>query len=280
MVICRPATSSSLSTPSVNSTNATLSVTSIPPDFNVDLEFALPFGYPPEACYLNIIAALYQIALGDFTKEMPVTSYRTTRFTSPVIKIQSPRSEAIRRDYVVWGLFLMSFYIHKTSRFTLSFYGLQRNGNEVGGIGMGGALRTGLSLAPYMDRSITIEYDYFSDDDLGKGAIFMTIIKALTDAAPTPAVTPIRGTWISFLHTESCLFVVTATDSGRSMTPPFFTYEDLFIVLARVAEKFVHHNRYSPLSMKISIDGTEVAHAAFTRRVALDNGDSSATMRM
>lgn len=250
-------------------TNLTTPVASIPSDFETHPQFRFPFGFPPEACYVNMIAALREAALADFDQEMRVANYRTTKFPQPIITIRSPAMEPIPRKFVVWGLLLTAFYMRLHRAFQLSFFSLHWKGEEAGGIGIGsppratGTMISDLSTVP-SNRDIAVDYEFFGAQTLGKDAVFMTIISALSEAAPPPADTRIQETWINFLHTENCLFTVVPTEAAR--TTMMFTYQDLIQTLSKAADFFSDSNRYQQLSMHITFAGTKIAQAAFVHK--------------
>ncbi|KAL9003047.1 MAG: hypothetical protein Q9188_004059 [Gyalolechia gomerana] len=262
-VSCSPAVKPLSS--SKDMTNLTGPVASIPSDFEIHPQFKFPIGFPPEACYVNIIAALREAALGDFNEEMRVANYRTTKFPQPIITIRSPEMEPIPRKFVVWGLFLIAFYMRLHRAFQLRFFSLHWKGKEVAGIGIGKPRTTGTMISDIpkvpSNRDIAVDYEFFGAQALGQDAVFMTIISALSEAAPPPADTRIQETWINFLNTEDCLFTVVPTEAAR--TTMKFTYQDLIQTLSKAAEFFLDRNTYQQLSMNVTFTGTKIAQAAF-----------------
>lgn len=266
--------------PALQSNGTTLG-TSIPTDFTIDRRFGLPIRFSPEAGYFNIIAALCDISAGDFASTMHPSKYRTTRFRQPIISISTRGDGDVPRRYIVWGLFLTAFYLRANQRFSLAFFVLEWNGKEVAGLGIGGrslrkrerALTTTssasslLPLSPLKDvRELRIAYEYNAGaESFEQGAVYMTVIGALTTAAPFDLYARITETWISFLNDEPCVFIVVPSQAART-APPYFIYEDLNLILAKTSDFLADHARYSPLSMNISIDGIEVAKAALTSK--------------
>ena len=252
--------------------------TIIPTEFTINRRFALPVRFPPETVYFNIIAALCDVSGGDFESEMSPANYRTTRFQRPMIKIATEGEVEVPRRYIVWGLFLIAFYARANQRFSLAFFVLEWDRKEVAGIGIGDRIPTrketsfttasaSLPLSALKDdRHLVIQYEYSAGAKaFEQGAMYMTIIGALTTAAPSKLDARITETWISFLNNEPCLFIAVPSLAART-APPYFIYEDLNLILARTSDFLVEHARYSPLSMNISIDGIQVAKAALTRK--------------
>ncbi|KAG7009620.1 hypothetical protein G7Y79_00002g007350 [Physcia stellaris] len=266
----------------VTATNPSVSTkslgTTIPQDFTIERRLALPISFSPETGYYNIIAALCIISSADFESRMPPALYRTTRFQQPIIRIATHGDVDVPNRYIVWGLFLIAFYLRESQRFSLAFFVLKWKGKEVAGISIDERIlskpqdqsnATVASLpvgALQNDRPLVIQYEYLAGaKHFEQGAVYLTIIGALTTAAPSDIKARITRTWISFLNSEPCVFIITPSLAART-APPYFTYEDLNLVLAKTSDFFTAHARYSPLSMNISIDDVEVAQAALTSK--------------
>lgn len=269
------ATNSSVSTKSLGTT--------IPQEFTIDRRLALPVRFSPEAGYYNIIAALCIVSAGDFESRMRPAIYRTTRFQQPIIRIATHGDGDVPSRYIVWGLFLMAFFLRENQRYSLAFFVLKWKGKEVAGIGIDERIpsrtetiiKTTVASLPVdalnNNRQLVIQYEYSAGaKDFEQGAVYLTIIGALTTAAPSDIKARITKTWISFLNNEPCVFIVIPSLAART-APPYFTYEDLYLILAKTSDFLAGHARYSPLSMNISIYGVEVAKAALTSKF---DGDS------
>ena len=263
--------------------NVTVSVASIPSDFHVYRVAGVPIPWLPEACFINIIAVLHKAALGNFKGKEPIANYRTPRFPEPLIKIGVPQasSDLIPREFLVWGLFLTSFDLQLHNQFTLSFYDLMWKGKDVGGISVGKFPKAETEvqdLRTLSNRGLSIDFEYYGDRDIGKNAIFITIIGAMTTAAPPAAKTSIRETWVSYLKDQPCIFVIVPTAAARTASPRSLLYEDLIYILAISADHFAENNKYQALSMNISIDKVKVAQAAFSFRSeygSISNGSAA-----
>ncbi|KAL8832015.1 MAG: hypothetical protein Q9170_005048 [Blastenia crenularia] len=286
---CHPASTSPIIRPGFSNqplrpTNTSLST--IPLEFNVERDIFLSIDYTPESCFVNIIAALHQAALGDFRGKMIIANYRTTRFHQPLIAINVPdSSNRIARKYVIWGLFLSAQYLHISEGFSQSFFTLRYKEEEVGGIGIGTGLTAtnrGTTTTTVNDpavlqtRNINVDFEFYDTTDLGKDAIFMTIIGALVNAAPPISNNPIQQTWASFQNDQPVVFVAVPVPAARSL-PPFLTYEDVILVLARAAEYFVAKGKYCPLKMDIHVSGFKVAEAAFALKSQVGNANYTGT---
>ncbi|KAL8961978.1 MAG: hypothetical protein Q9193_001550 [Seirophora villosa] len=265
-------------------TNTSLSVTTIPRDFHIERLFHAPVPFLPEACLFNIIAGLRAIVSSDFNTNMPVAGFRTTRFAQPIIQTSSPAMTEIPRKYVIWGLFLTGYYLHRFNAYQLSFFSLWFNEHEVGGIGVGGRGLPSRVTAPPpaaavlapSSNTLEIDYAYFGEQRLGKGTVYMTIISALMEVGPPPAETRITETWINFLQGENCVFVVVPSPAGRTATTPF-TYFHLAELLARAADYYEQSGRFGQLDMNVSVDGLKIAQAVFTRKEGLGGLNSDGT---
>ncbi|KAI4180885.1 MAG: hypothetical protein L6R41_006961 [Letrouitia leprolyta] len=277
-IFCSP-----INTPSTHSiANANLPspFTLIPSDFQIRKYYDLPFRFPPEACYINMIAPLVDAAHGDFNSDIPATNYRSTQFRQPVISIMSHDDKPIPRKFVVWGIFLISYYLRTHDAFQTSLYILSWQGKDVGAIGTGNgksegsvfplglpntatAAATTVTTTNPSNENIDIEYAYFGTRDLGKNAVFMTIISALQELAPQPKFAVIEKTWINFLKSEDCLFTVVPIGTGAGV----FTYSDLILTLSKTAAFFAAQGRYQQLAMNISAGGVQLAQAALVYRL-------------
>ncbi|KAL8898393.1 MAG: hypothetical protein Q9207_006727 [Kuettlingeria erythrocarpa] len=246
---------------------------SIPGDFNIERQFELPIPYLPEACFVNIIAALRDAASGDFAGSMPVANYRTTRFLQPLVKISSPNQADIERKYLVWGLFLTAYYIRLDGGFHFSLFSLRSGGEEVGIVGIGGPRVAGgvynsslTTRPPSSNNDFTISRAYFGTQVIRKAAVFMTIASALMEAAPPPLHTRMQSTWINYMQNEQCAFVITPSQMARSAAGPFFTNEDLIDVLTKATDYFAQDDVYRQMEMNVSVSGVVVAQAVFLHR--------------
>ncbi|KAL8655770.1 MAG: hypothetical protein Q9226_002914 [Calogaya cf. arnoldii] len=250
--------------------NLTNLLTSIPSDFSVELQFELPVPYLEEACFVNLIAGLHAAANGDFTGNMPIGTYRTTRFASPLLKINTPSQVDIPRKYVAWGLFLTASFFHAHEEFHLAFFGLRWQGEAVGGIGIGGPLSIGkitssLTTSP-SNYNFKISHAYFGAQVIRKGSVFITIASAFLEAAPPPLGTRIQTTWINYVNNEPCAFILTPSEAARTTAGPFFMNKDLIDVLAKATDYFAGENVYRQMELNISVAGVMVAQAAFVHR--------------
>ncbi|KAI4228563.1 MAG: hypothetical protein L6R36_001516 [Xanthoria steineri] len=235
----------------------------------MDHELELPIRFPPEACFLNIVAALADVALHDFTGKVHITSYRTTRFPEPFIRMNSPGLNDVDTKFMVWGLFLMAFYIHTHNAFQMGFFSLQWKGAEVAGLGIAGTPRLAdtAAVTPLRNAGVKVEFAFYGGPlVLGKGSVFMTIIMSLQEVAPQAATDPIYETIINYLPNEPTVFIVTPTRRARRSRGPYFTNAVLIDALARTAEFFSASQIYRQLELNISVGGVKVAQAAFVQR--------------
>ena len=251
--------------------NITNLLGAIPHEFQVVPDMELPIRFPAEACFVNIIAAIGSIALYDFTGKMAPASYRTTRFSRPLIRMNSPGRVDVERRFMVWGLFLVAYYINRYDAFNISFFSLQWRGQEVAGVGIAGSPRvSGQRLAlenPASNDEIKIDFAFFGGPlDLGKGSVFMTIITSILEAAPQDTNSIIHQTVINYLNGESAILILTPTAIARSARGPHFTNEVLIDILARTAEFYAANNVYRQLELNISVSGVMVVQGAFVEK--------------
>ncbi|KAL9000928.1 MAG: hypothetical protein Q9188_005567 [Gyalolechia gomerana] len=257
---------------STNPANLTHLLTLLPSDFNIERQFELPIPYLPEACFVNIITALGDAASGDFAGSMPIANYRTTRFLQPLIKINSPNLADIQRKYLVWGLFLTAYHLRMYNEFHLSFFSLRWKGEEVGIVSVGSPMfRGGVTnslhtTTPSPTNDFQISHAYFGTQVIRKGAVFMTIARALMEAAPPPLNTRIQSTWINYMRNEQCAFFVTPSEVARTAAGPFFTNEDLIYVLTKATDYFAQDDVYRQMEMNISVAGVVIAQAVVLPR--------------
>ncbi|KAL8995250.1 MAG: hypothetical protein Q9169_004956 [Polycauliona sp. 2 TL-2023] len=245
---------------------------SIPADFRISNDLELPIRFPPEACFTNIIAALTNVAVGDFRGKMPVSNYRTTRFPQPLIKMNSPGLRDVPRQFMAWGLYLVAFYLRSHNKYNMSFFSLQWKGEEIAGIGMAAtpgvaAIQNSSLEISSPNDGVKVDFAFYGGAlELGMGAAFMTIIASLLEVAPQATEAIIYETVINFLHTEPATFVVTPTAVARGPRGPYFTNKVLIEALSRTADFFAASNDYRQLGLNISVDGIMVAQGAFVQR--------------
>ncbi|KAL8707413.1 MAG: hypothetical protein Q9220_007558 [cf. Caloplaca sp. 1 TL-2023] len=257
----------------IHSTNFTDRLASIPPDFNIELQIQQKSPVPPEACFTNIVAALLDVALGDFRANMEVATYRTTRFPTPIIKLGAPKhQEYVARRYIVWGLYLSALYLHLHNAFHLVFFSLQYKGVEVAGICIGAPALAGernetAALTPAENVNIVLDFAYFGGTlELGRDSVFMIMIASLMEAAPSAESDLIYETIINYLHDEPAAFIATPTRAARSGKGQVFTNRMLLEALARSAEFYNSHGKWRQVEVNITAGGVMVAQAAFVQR--------------
>ncbi|KAL8847518.1 MAG: hypothetical protein Q9221_007446 [Calogaya cf. arnoldii] len=253
--------------------NLTGLVGSIPSDFRVIPDLKLPILFPAEACFTNIIAALQDVALGEFTSKMQIHSYRTIHFPYPLIKMNSPGLVAVKRQYMGWGLFLVAFYLHSNNVCNMGFFSLEWKGEEVAGIGIAGTRPGDGSIvlrSPSSNMDVKVEFAFYGPPvENGKGSVFITIISSMLEAAPQAIEARIYQTVINYLRNEPIAFIVTPTQVARSDQGPYFTNEVLLEILARSAEYYAISRIYRQLELNISVEGVMVAQGAFALRKSL-----------
>ncbi|KAI4270321.1 MAG: hypothetical protein LQ337_006748 [Flavoplaca oasis] len=211
------------------------------------------------------------IALEEFTGKMGLMSYRTTRFPQPVIRMNSPGLVDVERRFMIWGLFLVAYYVNRFNAFNISFFSLQWKGKEVAGIGIAGTPRiAGQSFAlevPSSNEEIKIDFAFFGAPlDLGKGSVYMTILASILEAAPQDTNTNIYQTVINYVNDEPAIFIMTPTAVARSARGPYFTNELLIDTLARTAEFYAATKMYRQLGLNISVGGIMVAQGVLGAR--------------
>lgn len=214
---------------------------------------------------------------------MHMNYYRSRRFLQPLIKLSSPAQKDVTRQYIVWGLFLTAFYLHSHNAFNVGSFSLQWNGEEVADIAIGGTPKLAgplgvLGTTPPTEN-IKVDYAFFGGTaELGKGAVFMTIIASLLEIAPQAANDKIHETIINYLNNEPVAFIVTPTEASRGARGPSFSNQVLIDVLVLSADYYAASNTYRQLELKIFVDNVMVAQGAFVRRTSLGSlGFSNAT---
>ncbi|KAL8865073.1 MAG: hypothetical protein Q9174_007084 [Haloplaca sp. 1 TL-2023] len=205
---------------------------------------------------------------------MAPSSYRTTRFPWPLIRMNLPGLVHLERRFMVWGLFLVAYYLHRNDAFNAGFFSLQWKGQEVGGLAIAGNARApGQRLtvepspAPVSNLEFKVDFAFFGGPlDLGKGSVYITIITSILEAAPQEAKSAIYQTIINYLNDETTIFVVTPTAVARGMTGPHFTNEVLIDILARTAEFYTENDVYRQVELNVSVSGIMVAQGAFVQK--------------
>ncbi|KAL8925141.1 MAG: hypothetical protein Q9208_003646 [Pyrenodesmia sp. 3 TL-2023] len=152
-------------TANLSSPVANLTWGQIPLEFTMSPDLSLPFPFPQEAAFINIVHALKEIAHGDFQGAMPAQDFRTAAYPEPVIILTSPSgSRTIERKYVVWGLYGALLYMYNARAFGVSHFTLLWNNEEVGGIGFGHPYGDGLDHRA-IDDTTSPENTEWADDN-------------------------------------------------------------------------------------------------------------------
>ncbi|KAL8845834.1 MAG: hypothetical protein Q9221_009031 [Calogaya cf. arnoldii] len=212
-------------------------------------------------------AALGLIALEDFTSKMPNSNYRTTLFKQPLIKVTSPDLQDIPRQFVVWGLFLSAFYVHRAEVCHMGFFSLQWKGKRVAGVGITSPTNKDTVEASQSNDAVQVHLAFFGGpQEFGKGTVFMTIMESLMETAPQGIDDIIYKTLINYLNNEPVAVIVTPTKEARDPKGPFFTNRMLVDMLVKATDFYAGNNVYRQLEVNVTVDGVLVAQGAFAHR--------------
>ncbi|KAL9601641.1 MAG: hypothetical protein Q9219_002361 [cf. Caloplaca sp. 3 TL-2023] len=247
----------------------------IPREFTIKKLSDRSPNFQPEACYINMLVALHDVARGDWTSKMAIASYRTTTFMEPLIEVHSPRQVDLFRAYIAWGLFLTTFYMNANNLYKLSSFSMMWEDKVIGGISIGGPAPTSGILpltvdqtptttapAAVSERFLRVTSAFFGTHVFSKGNVYTTLATALLQAAPAPDTTRLKTTWISFLVDLDCAVVAIPAPAARGSEKSYFEVRDLLDVLVKSAEYFAMQDTYRQLSMNISVDRIMVAQVA------------------
>ncbi|KAL8758000.1 MAG: hypothetical protein Q9184_004057 [Pyrenodesmia sp. 2 TL-2023] len=273
---------------------------SLPEDFQVEPQITQTIRYPQEACYLNTIHALEEIALELFNGLMPRFSFSSQQYPGLIITVLPPDySDMIERRFVVWGLYLAILYMNMHNAFQPTIFQLKWNNQIVGRIEYG-SLRSysrlymrqqingetnGTSVKPGIrtyekakdptaehslqvstnhDNHLLIHFRYFGKPPpkIAKGDIFLTILGALTQAAVADASADALRTFTSAVSVSGahCTFILARVSSRNA---PTLRMKDLIHSLAAAADFYIANRVYTQLDMRLSVDGVVMASAAF-----------------
>ena len=75
--------------------------------------------------------------MGDFRGDMPLQKFRTARYPQPAIILDTPFKTNIKREYVIWGLFLAVASMLDQHVYEMSQFDLLWHGEEIGSITFG-----------------------------------------------------------------------------------------------------------------------------------------------
>ncbi|KAI4172572.1 MAG: hypothetical protein LQ346_008572 [Caloplaca aetnensis] len=144
LIFCSPTTVDNRRTLSnkagSDATNAALSVKTlstvpVPEDFKVEPQTTQATRYPQEACYLNTVHALEEVALDDFGGPMPRFTFSSQTYPGLIITAIPPdNSEMMERRVVVWGLFLAVRHMAMQKAFQPTIFQLKWSNQDVGRI--------------------------------------------------------------------------------------------------------------------------------------------------
>ncbi|KAL8771741.1 MAG: hypothetical protein Q9209_002932 [Squamulea sp. 1 TL-2023] len=258
-----------------------LSQINIPKDFRVVPTSVASQGPSEEAFFYNTIIALKELALGDYNGNMPVQSFASMRFPEPAIQFYG-MDTVIPRKYIIWGLLISIYNMVSTADFRTRLVVLYYLNVEVGGITFGRpttvngllhrhAMKGGTKLTgqpfnenhtattPLAANRVTIDLTPFGSI-IKPSNLFMTIISALSEAAPHFATTPLDGPFTSQFQTFPCRLATRPIQPPRR-TPPVYEWRHLVHALGQVTEFVVGKVVSMEMTMSINVDGTTVGLA-------------------
>ncbi|KAL8785948.1 MAG: hypothetical protein Q9213_003097 [Squamulea squamosa] len=262
------------------SSRSKLSQINIPQEFQIFPKFASP-GPSQEAFFYNIIIALKELALGDYNEEIPVQSFASMRFPEPLIQFYG-MGAGIQRKFLIWGLVISIYNMVHTSDFRTSLVVLYYMHEEVGGITFGRpatvngllqrhATKGGTKLirlpsndnhtatTPLTANRVTIDVTPFGSI-IQTPTLFMTIISALSEAAPHPATAPLDRPFTSSFQSFPCHLATRPVQPPRR-APPVYEWRHLVHALGQVTEFVVGRVLAMEMTISIKVDRTTVGLA-------------------
>ncbi|KAL8924512.1 MAG: hypothetical protein Q9208_003987 [Pyrenodesmia sp. 3 TL-2023] len=293
-------------------TKAALSVSNLfmvplPEDFKIEPQVNQAMQYPQEACYLNTIHAMEEIALDLFNGLMPRFSFSSQQYPGLIITIIPPdNSDMIEIRVVIWGLFLAVRHMNMHNAFQPTIFHLKWSDQDVGRIAYGSTrlisrphvqqqknetyksilekpgiriqekakdptADNSLEISPNDNNHLLIHFRYFGKPPprIAKGDIFLTVLGALTQAAIPDASADALKTFTSAVSVSGahCTFILAPAAAPRSASAPVLRMEDLIHALGAAADFYLANRVYTQLDMRLSVDGVGVASAVFWHNV-------------
>lgn len=293
-------------------TFANLSAIDIPQDLKLYLQFQAPSPQPQTAYYYNTIAALRQLALGDFDGLMFGQRFVTSKFPNTPITLVT-RSGQIQRRYVVWGLLLALAFMTEETGLCVTTFALLWQGMSVGRLTFGipgmlsqapeshtngtesttpgsvssidgfnvtnrpassGGSANDADLSSYATR-VTVAITR-SGDNLNPHDVFMGIAGALAEAAERNPEQRIDE-WSSQLWNFDSRFDTRQVRLFRA-EQPLYTFRVLIESLAEVTDYFVNYQAFYEISAIIKVNQVMVGISRLGHRMAgrlLGSGNQS-----
>lgn len=282
-------------------TFANLSAIEIPQDLKLYLQFQAPSLQPVTAYYYNTIAALRQLALGDFNGAMFGQRFLTSRFPNMPITLIT-RSGQILRRYVVWSLLLALAFMTEETGLSVTTFALLWQGMSIGSLTFGipgllsqapeshtngtesttpgsvpsidgfnvtnspassGGSANDADLSSYAMR-VTVAITR-SGDNLNPHDVFMGIAGALAEAAERNSENRI-GEWSSQLWNFDSRFDTRQVRLFRA-EQPLYTFRVLIESLGDVTDYFVGYQAFYEISAITKVNQIMVGTSRLSHRM-------------
>ena len=263
----------------------------LPKEFKVREEDIGPQSRPmsESATFINVVQLISVLGKQDFSGEIRPFRFNTAQFPSPVISLDLPPSQTIKRAYVIWGLqvAMNDMYTRQQSpQFETSHYSLEWNDEVIGGIYFGLPLPRGEQVSQISDQKtpvqeisapanlstdvtnnrLSVAYT-FTGGALNKFDLINTLLWAMSDACRPVSNARVPANWIPSslaVYGAHTTFLVSA---ARRIAEPFLTYSLLLDALAGAASYFVDHDRFGELRMQLAVDGGPIGECLFRHQV-------------
>ncbi|KAL8836534.1 MAG: hypothetical protein Q9170_002889 [Blastenia crenularia] len=271
-----------------------------PEGLTIDPDLQLASVLPEDPTIINVAHFIATLGQDDIAGQIPPQDFSTALYPRPVIRLRVPPSKrTIRREYVIWGVFLAVGHMmdYSPMGFVPSHYTLLFDEEEVGGVSFGipatadGQVSTtervtargepddigivsradpigqGISapntIAQATNSRLSVICGYDGDNPLGKNDLLATLMLVMVQATIPPSDTRIQGEWAPGWLDGHTRFFARAT--GRA-TEPYLTYGRMIESLARAVDFLVNNNRYNHFSMTIGVDRVLVGQGWFRHR--------------
>lgn len=268
--------------------NLTLGIPKPPETFDLSYEIGGP-KLRITSCLMNTIAALKELALGDwYDKVIDGTEYRLDNYPEVSIITTTPRRKRnIQARFVMWAVCLgvydmISRKKFEFAQFEMSWYGQVLGWVQVVNQPAGESPNPGNKSANlrYTNGTIGLEpinitnvvtLNNANDPDearlsvtfepygttLSVYDVFVPIMSGLTDMAQLPITHQTPGLIIGLEGFEGFICLLAAMPARTG--PPYMEYGWLIRAIARIPAYMLEKGRFGEINIKIAVDGVDVS---------------------
>ena len=289
----------------VATTSNTTLVDSVDSRFDIAYTFDTPV-LPITSCLMNALAAVRELAVGDFTENLTPKTYRLTDYPSvSIVTDATSSSETIETRFVIWGIWKGIRHMVLSGKFRNVLFTLKWNGAVVGYVMV---VRSGEALGiarsnnsqilsqrsdalsisnttanlPQINNSVVITDPVdeaklevsltFTGQVFTIYEVFSTVLAALASLAEVPKDQRLQYISLSPDYYDITLAIFDPRESPQTSSP-ILNCKETLMAMAMIPRYMVQRSEFREMVLAIRSDGVLIGEG-FMSRGRVGNGTS------